>query len=227
MLQLPPSIQAQLEAEISSLCWCWRLQRPDGLQLGFTDHDRALVLEGLAFEPQARSSRPDADMETGLAPDQAGMSLALDDARVSLDDLQAGLWDETRVELLRADWTAPDQHFLVQTWWFGSVSIADQTCEVELVGREHRLERQIGRVFARSCDARLGDTRCGVSTSHVNFNLGCDRSFQTCRDRFANTLNFRGFPYLVGNDVLIASPASERVRDGGSRGQGGSRGPDG
>ena len=53
---------------------------------------------------------------------------------------------------------------------------------------------------------------------YPGFALGCDKRFATCRDRFANTLNFRGFPYMVGNDMLQASPASEPVRDGGSRG---------
>jgi uncharacterized phage protein (TIGR02218 family) len=32
---------------------------------------------------------------------------------------------------------------------------------------------------------------------------GCDKRFQTCRDRFANVLNFRGFPHIPGNDFLM------------------------
>ncbi len=36
---------------------------------------------------------------------------------------------------------------------------------------------------------------------------GCDKRFVTCRDRFANTDNFRGFPHIPGNDFLIATPA--------------------
>jgi uncharacterized phage protein (TIGR02218 family) len=35
---------------------------------------------------------------------------------------------------------------------------------------------------------------------------GCDKSFATCRARFANTDNFRGFPQIPGNDFLIGSP---------------------
>jgi uncharacterized phage protein (TIGR02218 family) len=35
---------------------------------------------------------------------------------------------------------------------------------------------------------------------------GCDKSFVTCRARFANTDNFRGFPQIPGNDFLIGSP---------------------
>ncbi|WP_454685199.1 DUF2163 domain-containing protein [Ancylobacter moscoviensis] len=32
---------------------------------------------------------------------------------------------------------------------------------------------------------------------------GCDKRFETCRDRFANSLNFRGFPHMPGNDAVL------------------------
>jgi uncharacterized phage protein (TIGR02218 family) len=35
---------------------------------------------------------------------------------------------------------------------------------------------------------------------------GCDKRFATCRDRFANGINFRGFPQIPGNDFLVAYP---------------------
>ncbi|MFN3349643.1 DUF2163 domain-containing protein [Pseudorhodoplanes sp.] len=31
---------------------------------------------------------------------------------------------------------------------------------------------------------------------------GCDKRFATCRDRFANVGNFRGFPHIPGNDFI-------------------------
>jgi uncharacterized phage protein (TIGR02218 family) len=33
---------------------------------------------------------------------------------------------------------------------------------------------------------------------------GCDKRFATCSGRFANALNFRGFPHLPGNDFVVA-----------------------
>ncbi len=33
---------------------------------------------------------------------------------------------------------------------------------------------------------------------------GCDKSFASCRTKFANALNFRGFPHLPGNDFVAA-----------------------
>lgn len=34
--------------------------------------------------------------------------------------------------------------------------------------------------------------------------IGCDKTIGTCRDRFANALNFRGFPDMPGPDAVIA-----------------------
>lgn len=46
---------------------------------------------------------------------------------------------------------------------------------------------------------------------------GCDKRFATCRDRFDNALNFRGFPHIPGNDFVVRYPVSgEPGHDGGS-----------
>jgi len=45
---------------------------------------------------------------------------------------------------------------------------------------------------------------------------GCDKRFATCRDRFANSINFRGFPHIPGNDFVIAGVDASANNDGGS-----------
>ena len=47
---------------------------------------------------------------------------------------------------------------------------------------------------------------------------GCDKTFATCRDRFANALNFRGFPHIPGNDFVISYPAPKTSGGGGTPG---------
>jgi uncharacterized phage protein (TIGR02218 family) len=46
---------------------------------------------------------------------------------------------------------------------------------------------------------------------------GCDKRFETCRAKFANTLNFRGFPHMPGNDAIQSGPVAGAPMDGGSR----------
>lgn len=47
---------------------------------------------------------------------------------------------------------------------------------------------------------------------------GCDKRAATCRAKFANILNFRGFPHMPGVDALIAGPDQRTPMDGGPRG---------
>lgn len=50
----------------------------------------------------------------------------------------------------------------------------------------------------------------------IRLQAGCDRRAATCRDKFANFLNFRGFPHIPGEDWLTSYPASTSLNDGGS-----------
>lgn len=47
---------------------------------------------------------------------------------------------------------------------------------------------------------KVGDT--------VRLEAGCDKRGSTCRQKFSNFLNFRGFPHIPGDDWLRAAPSS-------------------
>jgi uncharacterized phage protein (TIGR02218 family) len=49
---------------------------------------------------------------------------------------------------------------------------------------------------------------------------GCDKRAETCRDKFGNFLNFRGFPHVPGDDWVAAYPKKGEAHDGSSRGDG-------
>ena len=45
-----------------------------------------------------------------------------------------------------------------------------------------------------------------IAGCRVELREGCDKRFQTCVERFANAINFRGEPHLPGNDLLTRYP---------------------
>lgn len=47
--------------------------------------------------------------------------------------------------------------------------------------------------------------------------VGCDKSKETCRMKFANFANFRGFPHVPGEDWLVSYPTKDGGNNGGSR----------
>lgn len=51
---------------------------------------------------------------------------------------------------------------------------------------------------------------------HVRIEAGCDKRAETCRAKFANYLNFRGFPHIPGEDWLVSYPVQGGNNDGGS-----------
>lgn len=52
----------------------------------------------------------------------------------------------------------------------------------------------------------------------VRLVAGCDRTAATCKAKFSNFLNFRGFPHIPGEDWLASYPVSSQNNDGGSLG---------
>ncbi|TKT81235.1 DUF2163 domain-containing protein [Aquamicrobium sp. LC103] len=56
-------------------------------------------------------------------------------------------------------------------------------------------------------DARPGDG--------FDIRAGCDKQFATCRSKFGNSVNFRGFPHLPGNDAAYRYVTEGGVFDGG------------
>jgi len=56
-----------------------------------------------------------------------------------------------------------------------------------------------------------------VAGDAFSVSAGCDKSFATCRAKFGNGINFRGFPHIPGNDFIIGGVRpGDGALDGGS-----------
>jgi uncharacterized phage protein (TIGR02218 family) len=56
--------------------------------------------------------------------------------------------------------------------------------------------------------------RAVVAGELFDITVGCDKGFVTCREKFANGINFQGFPHLPGNDAAYAYAREDAVFDG-------------
>lgn len=57
-----------------------------------------------------------------------------------------------------------------------------------------------------------------VPGDQVRLVAGCNKTENACRNKFANFLNFRGFPHMPGEDWVTAYPSRGEVHDGSSAG---------
>lgn len=169
MKALIPELQAHLDSGATTLAWCWRLTRRDGARLGFTDHDRDLAFDGTTFEAQAGFTASEIKDAVGLSVDNLEVTSALTSERLGESDLAAGLYDDARVEIFRVNWQQPEQRVLMRAGSLGEVRRSGGAFTAEVRGLAHYLQQPKGRLFQYSCDADLGDARCGIDLSGAGF----------------------------------------------------------
>lgn len=214
MRSVPPDLMRRLGSETTTLCHVWQLTRSDGLKLAFTDHDQDLPFGGQIC--RAASGWTEGASDQALAQmGQFTTSGALDDAAITALDIEAGRYDAARVECWIVDWSDPALAMRLWTGTFRSLRREGESFVADIAGPLSAFERVVGRTYGRLCDADLGDGRCGLVPPYAQSN--CDKRWATCHTIFQNSLNYRGFPTIPGDDFLTAYPVSGEPLDGGRR----------
>ncbi|MEL7303287.1 MAG: DUF2163 domain-containing protein [Pseudomonadota bacterium] len=280
MKTLSPELQAHLDTGATTLAWCWRVIRADGAILGFTDHDRDLQFDGTMFEANAGLTSSEITESLGLSVDNLEIEGAISSDMLAAEDLAAGLYDDARVEIWRVNWGDVAQRVRVRVGTLGEVKQSGAGFSAEVRGIAHLMQQERGRIFQYTCDANVGDARCGIDLTSATYRgeativsaesarryevagleayaagwfargtatfttgaasnyalevkahtvsptgaitielwadpsrevvvgdrfavtAGCDKHLATCKAKFANAANYRGFPHMPGNDFL-------------------------
>jgi uncharacterized phage protein (TIGR02218 family) len=283
---------------ITTRARAWALTRTDGQVMGFTDHDRDLVFDGVTFRAETGMTASAIVQATGLAVDNTEAAGALSAAGLSERDILAGRYDGAALVIHEVDWTDVSQRRVLFRGTLGEITRAGGAFRAELRGLSEPLSQSGGKVFGALCPAVLGDAACGFDLDQpgyraeaallavaengavldlplmpefavdwftdgavafltgpaqgltavarreersdtrlrlhlwtapgvapapgdtVRVTAGCDKRFATCRVKFANALNFRGYPHIPGDDWLMATPRTDAPNTGGSLGNG-------
>ncbi|WP_282129261.1 DUF2163 domain-containing protein [Roseobacter litoralis] len=153
-----------LESGSTTLCRCFKLTRPDGLVMGFTDHDGDVDFDGVTFRAQAALTATEAAYSLGLAPDEMEASGAFAADAITESDLARGAYDGAAVEVWDVDWSTPATRHLLHRYTIGQVERGGLAFRAELRSLAAGVDRSEGRVHTTLCDARrLGDNRCKLN----------------------------------------------------------------
>lgn len=152
-----------LERELATIAFCWRLERRDGIALGFTTHDRNVARGGLIYRAAPGMLPSAITLSDGFRAEALDVGGALTSDAISAADLAAGRWDGAAVSVFMLDWEAPDgEVFAVARGELGEVSIRAGAFEAELRGPVALLELPVTEQTSPECRAGLGDRRCRV-----------------------------------------------------------------
>ena len=184
MKSLPSGLQAHLDSGTTTLSWCWKITRSDGAVFGFTDHDLALTFSGAAFEPESGFVPSEIRAAQDFSVDAQDVEGALSSDRITETDILDGRWDNAEVEVWRVNWATTDQRVLMRRGNLGDIRRGRTSFVAEVRSLAHWLNQTVGRTYQFSCDADLGDARCGVdlasplwSTAGTVATLSGSRSF--------------------------------------------------
>ncbi len=210
MRDIPEALADRIESGAARLCHAWIVTRANGERLGFTDHDRALEVDGVACSPSDGWGVGAAEAEAGGTAGSATAEGAVGDG------FDPATFDGAEVTLWRVDWSEPTLKVRVWVGTMSRLTLADGAFKAELEGPAAKLDRAVGRTYGRACDARFRDARCGVAGDAFP-GMSCDKRWRTCVDEFDNGANFRGFPHVPGDDFIAAVPVEGGRHDGGKR----------
>ncbi|OUS03948.1 beta tubulin [Rhodobacterales bacterium 52_120_T64] len=280
MKQFSGSLQTHLDSGTTTLAWCWRLTRSDGVIFGFTDHDLSLTFDGTTFEPESGFTASEIRSGSDLSVDAQEAEGVLTSNTITETDILDGRWDNATVEIWRVNWADTASRALLRRGAIGQLRRGRLHFVAEMRSLAHVLGQTIGRTFQASCDTALGDARCGMGLDNPAFKAtgtvvsisgdrgftvsglsgfaeswfalgalqwltgantgrkaevlshgitgadvivtlleapvrtvevgntfdifaGCNKRFETCQSKFANAVNFRGFPHIPGQDTVI------------------------
>lgn len=278
---IPAPLQTHLDTRETTLSWCWKIERRDGVTMGFTNHDRDLTFDSVTYEASTGFLGTEIESQLGMNVDNMDVYGAVDSTNISEADIEAGRYDNADVTVYLVNWSDVSQRVVMKKGNIGNVKRGQTMFEGEVRGISHELQEVQGRLYEYKCDALLGDGRCtkvvsgatytgngtvvsadgralmtasgldsytsgwfsrgkltftsgnnnGLSRevkTHINSNgivtvslwepfpwdiavsdtfdivAGCDKLFKTCKAKFNNAINFRGFPHIPGPSTVTS-----------------------
>jgi uncharacterized phage protein (TIGR02218 family) len=149
--------------DLTTIAFCWRLERRDGVAVGFTTHDRDLEIGGLAYRAAPGMLPSAIALSDRFDPDSLDVAGALTSNAISERDLMAGRWDGASVSIFMVDWTSPEgEREPLARGVLGDVSVTGNGFSAELRGPTALLDRPVVEQTSPECRAQLGDKRCRV-----------------------------------------------------------------
>lgn len=197
------------DAEVTAYLVNW--QDTELREVLFQGNFGEITRENGAFRVELRGLAERLNIPSGRAY-VAHCAASLGDARCKADLTSAGLTVEAEILEVAEDGlslTFSAAETATDGWYAGGrVTMLDGTA-YGLV-REIRMDRtSAGRRTVVLWQGLVPAPKVG---DRLRLVVGCDRRASTCRARFDNILNFRGFPHIPGEDWLRRPPEAEPRR---------------
>jgi uncharacterized phage protein (TIGR02218 family) len=161
---MPESTRVWFSQQLETVAIWWRLERRDGVTLGFTSHDRDLAFDGLVHRT-APGMVPSAIRRTAdFEADSAEVAGALSHDAIREADLAAGRFDGGSIAMGLVDWETLE-HMTLYAGTIGAVGHEGAGFSAELRSVKDLLAREIVPRTAPTCRAEFCGEGCTLSAT--------------------------------------------------------------
>ena len=156
-------MREMLAGPLTSLAFCWRVERRDGAGFGLTSHDATLMIGGIDYGAEPGMLPAAIERGLGIKESDGEIAGAITSAALEEADLVLGRWDGARVSLVAIDWESPNADAVPLIGGeIGEIRIEDDRFKAGLRGAAAKLSRSICPETSSECRAELGDKQCRI-----------------------------------------------------------------
>lgn len=184
MRQIPSALLADLQADCTTLAFCWTITMGNGEVIRGTEHDMDIVIPGSGGSPAdpfagtyraiANVTASDIASTSDLSVDNLNVSGAFQNRAdespllynvldLTVDAIESGLLDAAPVGVIICNWAAPEHgYFEIKGGYLGEITrTSDGSYTTEVRGLTQALQQVVIRCFSPTCNVvTFGDARC-------------------------------------------------------------------
>lgn len=226
MRSLPAELVSHLGGDVTTIAVCWRVTRPDGVLILGTEHDADIIVEADSpshpytgtYSASAGITGSDVRSTSDMSVDNLEVTGAVNQGDIqildlSASDIEAGLFDNAEIVLFLCNWRAPnDGQIVLRTGHIGEISrTSEGQYRTELRGLAQKLSQNIIRTYGASCDAELGDSRCGIDLT--TYTLTGTVTAVTSNRRFMAEINEASPVITMDVELFLPMPNDIEIGD--------------
>lgn len=205
MKTISSALASHISGEVTTLATCWKLTPRARPALGFTDHDRDLVFEGLTYSASTGFTPSAISAAASLAVDNLEVEGMLQAGALTEAEIMAGVYDFAEIEVFMVNYNDLSQGSLkLRRGWLGEVSCTRGRFVAEVRGLAQGLSQTLGELYGPACRARFGDSRCKVNPAAHTVTGGVDGvDAANPRQIFADAARLEATAHFTGGAVTF------------------------
>lgn len=168
MKTFPIALANHIAQPTTTLAWCLKITRQDGVVFGLTEVDIGFDIGGVTYHPGFTCS----DWATSATLDVENQEVTVLPGTTILteEELAAGIWDNAAFEVFFVNHRSlSDGVSLSRRGRTGQAKLFVTTWTIEFRGLKQALQQPLGAVTSKTCRAELGDAKCTVDLTPFTF----------------------------------------------------------